>query len=489
MLRAARSRSRLKNLDDSAASSPGTRGPIPGGSVGVDLLAWAERFVATSSVSHEGNKAIAACAAELLQQIGLEVQLESVTIQGTQHRVVISDLGLPPAPGAAAGLLLVTHLDTVPAGDARAWTATGGDPLRPTREGDHLYGLGAADAKVDFVCKAAALVGLDRRKLLRRVRIVGTFGEEIGLLGTKWLVSSGKTEGFRYALVGEPSELVAIHAHKGYAVFEARVPLESLSVLPRGRLERVTFEGMAAHSSTPRLGRNAIDAALERLAGPDVVGFAELEGGGPVNKVPERSSLALLVKDDSERGGSTRAGPVFSTKPLLDFHKAWHRLLARLQEHRDPEFDPDHSVGSLGHVQIRDACAVFKFDLRPIPGMDPERAVEPLAERAEIECLRRNPALATPLESPLVQAVGLAQEAVGLERRIATKATCTEAGLLAQAGLDAVVLGAGASVGNVHRPNEHTRIPELFLARDLYREVIHRLCVEPSPQDGEPCTS
>jgi acetylornithine deacetylase/succinyl-diaminopimelate desuccinylase-like protein len=40
------------------------------------------------------------------------------------------------------------------------------------------------------------------------------------------------------------------------------------------------------------------------------------------------------------------------------------------------------------------------------------------------------------------------------------------------------VLGAGPSVGNVHKPNEHTRIPELFLARDLYRSVIEQLCIE-----------
>ena len=46
------------------------------------------------------------------------------------------------------------------------------------------------------------------------------------------------------------------------------------------------------------------------------------------------------------------------------------------------------------------------------------------------------------------------------------------------AGLDAVVLGAGSSVGNVHRPNEHTRVAELSTARDLYHEVVRTLCVE-----------
>ena len=71
-----------------------------------------------------------------------------------------------------------------------------------------------------------------------------------------------------------------------------------------------------------------------------------------------------------------------------------------------------------------------------------------------------------------------AQQSLRLGRRLGTKATCTEAGLLSEAGLDVVVLGAGPSVGNVHKPNEHTRISELFLARELYKSVIEQLCIE-----------
>ena len=80
--------------------------------------------------------------------------------------------------------------------------------------------------------------------------------------------------------------------------------------------------------------------------------------------------------------------------------------------------------------------------------------------------------------SPLVRAVARAQQNAGLGARIATKATCTEAGLLAEAGLDCLVLGPGLSVGNVHRPNEHTRVPELHRAREIYRDAIRALCCE-----------
>src|SRR5262249_3838053 len=154
---------------------------------------------------------------------------------------------------ADGGLLLVTHLDTVPPGDASAWTATGGDPYRPTREGERLYGLGSADAKVDLVCKIAALAGIAPERLRRPIRLVGTYGEEIGLVGARDFVERGGAHGMRYALIGEPSELVAIRAHKGYAVYEAELELPDRADAAGGA-QRETLRGVSAHSSTPALG-------------------------------------------------------------------------------------------------------------------------------------------------------------------------------------------------------------------------------------------
>jgi succinyl-diaminopimelate desuccinylase len=436
----------------------------------LNLLAWAEKFVSTPSVSSDGNAQIAVRACELLGEIGIAARRETTHLDGTVYETVIADLGPRDHPD---GLLLLTHLDTVPPGEPEAWTATGANPWRPTREGDRLYGLGSADAKVDMVCKAAGLAGVDRSRLRRPVRVVGTFGEEIGLLGVRWLIDNGLVEGFRYALVGEPSELVAIHAHKGRRVYEARIPLERLKN-PAGRVERCSFRGHSAHTSTPELGENALDAALERLARDDVIGLVDLSGGEAVNKVPERSELQVLVAG-AESGEMPAA---FEPAPLVQFHSAWHGMLGQLRDHRDPIFDPDHSVGNLGRAVLRDDSALLEFDLRPIPGIDTDELIAPLEHLAEMRALRVNPPLSTPLDSPLMQAVAAAQESLGLGRRVGTKSTCTEAGVLSSAGLDAVVIGAGPSVGNVHRPNEYTRIPELHMARDLYREVIQRLCVE-----------
>jgi acetylornithine deacetylase/succinyl-diaminopimelate desuccinylase-like protein len=434
-----------------------------------DLVAWAERFIATPSESRLGNAAIADVAHELLRELGLGAELEAVHAGGVQHHLVSSEAG-PAAAGE--GLLLVTHLDTVPPGDPSAWTATGGDPFRPTREGDRLYGLGSADAKVDFVCKAHALAA-ERAALARPVRLVGTFGEEIGMVGARWLVESGLTGGFARALVGEPSELAVVHAHKGYAVYEARVRLDPLAESAPLATETLELRGAAAHSSSPELGKNAVLAALESIEQSGAPGVAALAGGGAVNVVPERCALALVAPTRGEPHAFD--GPIFSAKPLVRFLAAWREFEAGLRLRRDARFAPAHSVASLGRVALDEGCAVFALDLRPIPGDDAERLLAPLARAAELRVVRRNPALETAVDSGLVRALEAAQREAGLPVRVETKATCTEAGIFAAAGLEAVVLGPGTSVGNVHRPNEHTRVSQLHQAVSLYRAALTRL--------------
>jgi succinyl-diaminopimelate desuccinylase len=426
----------------------------------IPLLPWVERFIATPSISRDGNHAIAACAAELAAEIGGRARSHDLEIDGVTHSNVIADFG----SGTGDGLLLLTHLDTVPPGDTAAWTATGGDPFRPSADGDTLFGLGSADAKVDFVCKALALATIPQDTFRGKVRLVGTFGEEIGLLGVRELVRSGGAAGFRFALVGEPTELACVIAHKGYAAARARVFLPSAANETPRPAERIAFTGRSAHSSTPRLGQNAIETCLERLAADDVRGVRAIAGGGARNQVPD----ACVLEFNGEGA--------FDHRPLIEFHRAWRGWLPTLATPSDDRFDPPTTVGSLNLVSLENAEAVFTFDLRPLPGIDPDRLLHPLRRVARVEVIHTDPPLSTPRDSPLVQAVLRAQEALGLPARTATKAACTEAGVLAAHGVETVVLGAGRATGNIHRPNEHTSLSQLAAARDLYAKVIRDLC-------------
>ncbi len=442
----------------------------------LDLTRCLERLIATPSVSSLGNGDVAREACALLDAAGVCGRIETARIDGVTHHAVIADLG-PPAADGDPGLLLLTHLDTVPPGDPADWTATGGDPWRPARDGNRLYGLGSADVKGDFVCKVAALEGLDPARLRRPLRLVGSFAEEIGLLGARWLVETGGTRGMRRALVGEPSELVAIHAHKGYAKYEALVRCPPAHPGARARVCSEQLRGRSAHSSTPHLGQNAIEAALERLLAADAVGWIELEGGTAVNKVPDACTLRWLEADPRSEA-PPEAADALDAKPLAAFLDAWRAWQAGLERVRDAQFDPAHVVSNLGGAARVPGGMRLSFDVRTVPGSSAEALVEPLHAVAELRCLRTNPALGGDPDGVLLRTLADAQRACGLEARSGTKATCTEAGLLAQAGLEAIVFGAGVSVGNVHRPDEYTLVDQLPLARDVYRHVIERLCCD-----------
>jgi len=436
----------------------------------IDILSWAKKFIATPSVSADGNLAIARLAAELIEEIGGRARLLEAHHQGVEHTTIVADFGPEPSE-ADPGVLLITHLDTVPPGPTELWTQTDENPFQPTEQGDKLYGLGSADAKVDFVCKCAALESVIQQRLVRPIRIIGSFAEEIGMVGARWLVENGLTRGFNHTLISEPSELTAIRAHKGYGVYEARIPLRvagHASVTTRHDLQ-----GESAHSSTPHLGVNAIEAALERLGEDSHAGFTDICGGDAVNQVPARCSIDLARETQSGFGTE-----IFTAEPLLSFYLAWRNLLEELSEAKDPAFDPAHTVGNLGKIRLDGSQILISFDLRPIPGVRLEDAIEPLTETAEIVCLRTNPALHTSENSTLLAAVQQAQARISIGERVGTKATCTEAGVISEAGLECLVLGPGLSVGNVHKPNEHTRIPELELARQLYGEILTDLCVQ-----------
>jgi acetylornithine deacetylase len=141
-----------------------------------------------------------------------------------------------------AALALVGHTDCVPH-DA-AWT----DALRLTERDGKLYGRGACDTK-GFIACALHAVTHHAGPLRAPLMVVLTADEELGCEGAKHLVAAGKGRA-RHAIVGEPTSLVPVRAHKGYCLAEVEVL------------------GREGHSSYPDEGASAIFRAgrfLQRL--------------------------------------------------------------------------------------------------------------------------------------------------------------------------------------------------------------------------------
>ena len=95
----------------------------------------------------------------------------------------------------------------------------------------------------------------------------------------------------RWLFVGEPSRLEVITAHKGLIIFELTLGFTPLRIDESMQVRRLDFAGKAAHSSTPALGVNAIEIALEAMAINLKLNLAAISGGTAVNVVPARCDV------------------------------------------------------------------------------------------------------------------------------------------------------------------------------------------------------
>ncbi len=455
-----------------------------------DLLAAARDLIAADSVSAHGNARAIEVLARIAHGLGLEtVRHEAEALGVPQTNLVVHPKGAPPRDG---GLLLVTHTDTVSPGPLDLWTET--DPFVLKQDGDVLYGLGVADVKLDALAKLQALAKAPATAH-GKVGFLGTFAEEVGCLGARHFVT---TKPFvpRWASAGEPSELRIIDAHKGYLVARILVRDDRAPAAPAERLA-LTFDGKAAHSSTPHLGKNAIERALGFCEVEGVLAVAA-EGGDLANKVPARAIVEVPARSDlaeaaAEAGAkvSRASGALRSSAGALRAARLvateLRRLVGDVEPRIDERFDPRTTVFNNGVVHARDGVVELTCDARLLPGHDPELLFARLDafadELARREGLgigiareRSNPAMALPARSVLRDAAMDASRSLGLDPTPQAKPTNTEGGVFVSAGIEAIVFGPGRSTGNAHTANERQSLAQLREAARWYAKLVENLC-------------
>jgi acetylornithine deacetylase len=192
-------------------------------------------LVALDTTSTRSNLPLIELVEAHARRLGFETRRQAWTdAAGVAKANLIARRG----PQRAGGLALVGHTDCVPY-DA-GWA---GALLGEERDGN-LYGRGAADTKA-FI--AAALRAAERVPSHREpLWLVFTADEEVGCLGAKRLLEEGAVRPEK-AIVGEPTRLIPVRAHKGYGLAEVEV------------------RGQEAHSAFPELGASAILGAARLL--------------------------------------------------------------------------------------------------------------------------------------------------------------------------------------------------------------------------------
>jgi len=490
------------------------------------FLDEARRMIRINSVTSNGNEEIANYVAALMQDRGLKTHLQQVThshedISKRQFNVV-GILGDPLADRKIRkGLLLNTHLDTVSPGISENWTETGADPFAATIKDGKVFGLGTADVKLDFLCKLHAIEKFRERKLKNPIYLIGTCGEEMGMFGAKYFIKSLSLNP-KYVLVGEPSELKVIYAHKCLNIFRISIGYQQVERDARGFNRRIDLHsfGKSAHSSYPHLGVNAILSSVNFLHRAMDQGFemrfTKLDGGDTINKVPDHALTEFyltshqfedfkrffreVVKSEGkersfrvELGGVGDAGVRFLPDPLFscltDVVSFFRNLSSQLEKRRDDSYDPAFSTVNFGQLKQKTGGLELHFDLRLLPDISPEEieslikdGIQTIATKYPNLNLgavreRMNPGLNMSLEDPLVVIAREAMEASGISPVFGKKATSTEAAQYFQAGYQAIVFGPGKSQGNSHSPNENNVLEQLEKAISFYEKMIERVCL------------
>jgi acetylornithine deacetylase/succinyl-diaminopimelate desuccinylase-like protein len=251
---------------------------------------------------HAGEKHVADYLASVAARAGLEVDFQKV-LPGRPNVIA----RLLPRGKIRQTILLAPHLDTVNAEDSQ---------FIPRRKQGRLHGRGACDTKGSVAAMLMALCELANSKTRPReteIVFAGLIDEENAQAGSRRLAAGGCRADL--AIVGEPTKLQVVTAHKGSLWLE----LET-----RGR---------AAHGATPQLGQNAVHemarivdwlqtdyaAGLRRrarhpLLGQPTVNVGVICGGTQANIVPDRCQITV---DRRTLPGETDAGVRREIKKFL----------------------------------------------------------------------------------------------------------------------------------------------------------------------------
>jgi acetylornithine deacetylase len=382
-----------------------------------EALAMIDRLIALPTVSRDSNLGVIEIARDHLARYGVRSHLVYDADRGKAN--LFATLADEPDQVRSGGLVLSGHTDTVPV-DGQDWAS---DPFRADHRDGRIHGRGTADMK-GFIAIALAWVPrflAAQQRLPLHLSL--TYDEETTFLGVRGLVADLAERGIRPAgcIIGEPTDMQAIVAHKGRRYLCCRV---------RGR---------EAHSSLTPQGVNAIEYAARliehirgiasRLARDEAhdarfdVPYTTLQtglinGGIAANVVPrdcafefEMRNLPSQSSDDLER-------------EIVDF--AERSLVPEMQR-----VAPDAGIGFELGMDV------------PAFGIPPDASLVRWAQQA-------------------ARTAHLGTGAVGF---------ATEASVFLQAGIPTVVIGPG-SIEQAHKPDEYLSYGQVAACEAFFAHMI-----------------
>ncbi|HML27700.1 MAG TPA: acetylornithine deacetylase [Hyphomicrobium sp.] len=276
------------------------------------------------------------------------------------------------------------------------------DPFTLRSEGGKLYGRGSADMKGFLAATLAAVPDYKKRKLKKPIHLAFSYDEEVGCIGVRPMIAELGKE------LPKP-RMVIVGEPTNMRVVDAH----------KGPVRwQVDIKGRAAHSSMAHLGVNAVTYAT-RLIG----------------------ELERMEQELKQRVIDIRFEPPYSTLQVT-------------------------KIDGGTATNIVPVSCTFIFDIRALPGLDPDEIETRLRRFAEKRCLPEMHEIAPEADIRIERANAVPP--FGAERKsevvaLALKLTGqnetygvsygTEAGLFQEAGAPAVVCGPG-DIAQAHTADE-----------------------------------
>jgi acetylornithine deacetylase len=323
-------------------------------------------------------------------------------------------------PQIAGGVVLSGHTDVVPV-TGQSWT---GDPFALRVEGGRIYGRGAVDMKGFDALALALIPEFQAARLKTPIHIMLSYDEETTCLG---VVDTIRRLGADLPLpgaviVGEPTELQVVDAHKSVVTF------------------MTTVHGFEAHSSKPYLGASAVMTAADLVGELNRIGDEMMERPDPSGRF---DPAYTTVHVGTIQGGTARNILAKS----CSFHWEFRGLPSL-----DPQEIPDRFRRYSEEVALRRLNRFGEYGRIEtvlevsVPGLAPEpgSAAETLAKR------------------------------LAGRNRTETVPFGTEAGHYQAAGIPTIVCGPG-SIDQAHQPDEYISL-EQFEAGAAFMRRLAAAC-------------
>lgn len=376
-----------------------------------------DRLIGFPTVSRDSNLGLIEFARDHLAKLGVKPRL--VYDASRRKANLFCTLADDAQRVKTAGIVLSGHTDTVPV-DGQDWAS---DPFKASHRDGKIHGRGTADMK-GFIAIALAWAPkfLAAQKTMP-LHLSLTFDEETTFIGVNTLVADLAEAGIRPAgcIIGEPTDMQAIVAHKGKRDFCCKV---------RGR---------EAHSSQTPAAVNAIEYAAQ------IIAFIRAQADRLSREEPKDTRFA--VPHSTLQTGVIHGGIAVNVVP------------------RDCRFDFEmRNVPATAH----DAMTQPILDYARGELLPQMKRVAPEADIA-FEMGMDLPAFGIAPDAPVVRwAMDLARTA-----HLGTGAVgfATEASVFQRVGIPTVVLGPG-SIDQAHKPDEYISYAQVAACEAFFARLI-----------------